>query len=134
MFLGRMAALAGGALLAPLHMPAPARAAEHLGSGRLDLLTATPETFIPHVGTRFALSAAQGPGFPATLREVEVAPSPTPGNARSFSLSFEAWPRQPVPQGTYAVRHAQLGSFDLFVVPAGRSAPDRTYHAVISHI
>jgi hypothetical protein len=134
MFLGRVGIVAAGALLAPpLHLPAAAEAAAPRAPRRLDLLTASPETFIPHIGTTFALAASSGRGLVATLTEVEAPASPAAGPT-SFSLSFEAAARHPLAQGTYAVRHPWLGSFDLFVVPVGRPGPGRSYQAVISHL
>lgn len=134
-FLGRLGIVAAGALLAPpLRLPAAAEGALPPAPARLDLLTVTPETFIPHIGTPFGLAAAHGPDLVATLTEVDAASASPAAVPRSFSLAFEAAPGHPSGQGTYAVRHPRLGRFDLFVVPVGRPGPVRTYQAVISHL
>ncbi len=82
------------------------------------------------------------PGATAVNLELsEVAPFSAPrGSAsnvpgvriQSFSLAF-AGPAQPfLPQGMYRFEHPQTGVFDLFIVPAGRTANGFQYHAVIN--
>ena len=55
------------------------------------------------------------------------------GTARvPFSLVFRG-PVDPVlPQRTYPLRHAELGAFELFLVPVGRDATGTSYEAVFT--
>ena len=48
----------------------------------------------------------------------------------SFALHFSGTGDE-LPQGTYPVQHATLGSFDLFVVPAGPNACAATFTRLI---
>lgn len=45
----------------------------------------------------------------------------------SFSLIFELSAAEPVPQATYRLAHARLGTISLLLVPVG-PAPDRPDH------
>ncbi len=56
----------------------------------------------------------------------------TPGIERS-SLSFQAPPEASLSQGMYALEHAALGTFDLFIAPIGGGSVDGTvYEACLS--
>lgn len=83
--------------------------------------------FTPLVGTTFLLGA--GPAqVAARLRSVGDLSRRTAGNDGRFSLLFEI-PAAPA-EGIYAMRHAVLRTFDLFVTPvAGRAG---LYEAVVN--
>jgi hypothetical protein len=77
---------------------------------------------------------AAGPS--TALRLVEVADLPVAtalpalqGHDGAFALRFTG----PVglPQGTHALRHAELGAFELFLVPVGGEGADRRYEAIV---
>lgn len=50
----------------------------------------------------------------------------------SFSLSFRDTGNSPFAQGVYTLRHAQLGTFSLLLVPG--HSDDQTYEAVINRL
>lgn len=92
----------------------------------VDLLTATPETFQPHVGSRLRVTRS---GRRITdLQLVEVRTRPPDGQTDCFSLLFKGtagWP-----QDTYGIDHAALGTWQMFLVPLGGD----TVEAVINHV
>lgn len=107
---------------------APAGAAPaRTRSAPFDLATATADTFRPHVGSRFRLSAAGAKPADATL--VQVSASPPDGRTDAFSLLFRS-ATVALGQATYGVEHATLGSFSLLLVPAGA----RDVAGVVNHL
>ena len=100
------------------------------------LETFTPETFTPHLGTTFRIHLAEVPELDVELINVTPNETQSPENAEAerrrapFSLLFRG-PRTPVlPQRIYSLAHAQLGTFDLFLVPIGPDAQGMRYEAV----
>ena len=87
----------------------------------------TPATFSDAVGTEFALMTAQGePGMELTLATlVQHSPSSGAPRAEPFSLVFVGSVGRNIPQATYTLRHADLGSLDIFLVPIGPKADGR---------
>lgn len=87
----------------------------------------TPATFADAVDTTFALeTAAADQALELTLASL-VVHSPSPGAPRDepFSLTFVGAPGQHLPQGTYQLRHAALGTLEIFLVPIGPAADGR---------
>ena len=98
-----------------------------------DLASLTPASFEGRSGERFALSSAGGESVEVELAEVRALGGDS--DARDpFAVIFVA-PLEPVlPQRIYTLQHAELGTFDLFLVPVG---PDREgrgmqYEAIFS--
>jgi hypothetical protein len=99
------------------------------------------------VGTEFAvqqtpdqkvwlqLTSVTDMSTPVTVdtRNMAVPPPVTapPPPVECFVLSFRASLAQPLTQGTYAMDHATLGQFPLFVVPA---QDGQTYYAVVNRL
>lgn len=52
------------------------------------------------------------------------------GERRSFSLIFRGPPEPQLAQATIPLRHATLGTMEIFVVPIGRDADGVRYEAV----
>lgn len=62
--------------------------------------------------------------------ELAVVETVASGDPRPFAVSF-AGPLQPeIGQGTYALTHAEFGTFPLFIVPIARDADGMRYEAV----
>jgi hypothetical protein len=99
---------------------------------------ATSETFAPYVGDRFEATPREGEPFDAVLSSCEETPYGAPDEWREtvrrvpFSLLFHADPDPGVPQQICAMRHPELGSFELFLVPLGPDERGMRYEAVIS--
>ena len=100
--------------------------------------SATSETFAPHVGDRFAMSPAEGEPFDAVLSSCEETPYGSPEEWRKavdrvpFTLVFHADADPGVPQQIFELAHAELGTFELFLVPIAPDERGTRYEAVIS--
>lgn len=98
-------------------------AAVALPSSRVFADALTPRTgtgaagFAEHVGSSFELTRADGTRAAIVLRDV-VARESHPGTEQ-FSLMFTTSHGAVPPQGTYAMRHAALGSLAMFLAPLG---------------
>jgi hypothetical protein len=85
-------------------------------------------TFEPHVGSRFhATPTHAGEPLELTLTSVDESTDARPDHP-AFSLTFESPDPSPAEQQIFALEHAELGRFELFLVPL---APT-TYEAVIN--
>ena len=152
-FLARVAALGGAAASAfPPDAAVPAalgsgparKAATHAqaqaqppadGGVRLDRVTG--EEFANFLHDPFAIQVTTRSIVVAQLVKVtDYAPAAADGqwpNGRPpFALLFQAAAqgKAPAPQAIYAVRHAQIGAFPLFLVPVGRRSHVDHYEAV----
>ncbi len=107
--------------------PAGAAPARPRTTTPFELATATADTFRPHVGSKFRLTAAGTKPVDTTL--VQVVSTPPDGRTDAFILLFRS-PTPPIGQDTYRVEHATLGSFSLFLVPAGA----RDLGGVVNHL
>ncbi|HYW71903.1 MAG TPA: twin-arginine translocation signal domain-containing protein [Pyrinomonadaceae bacterium] len=88
-------------------------------------------TFVSYVNSIFQIQAASGT-VNTTL--VSVSDLPAPAGGECFSLRFNGGSSQ-LKQDTYVVVHAALGTFQLFLVPAGadrRGTPE--YLATINRL
>ena len=97
-------------------------------SDRLELAT-----FEPCVGEAFRIEGPEGATLDLTLTEAKAGPwQPEDGSTLAFELIFRG-PADPIlPQATYRMSHATLGSLDIFIVPIARDADTTTYQAVFS--
>ncbi len=51
-----------------------------------------------------------------------------------FSLMFLGRGDEPITQGSYPMRHPEIGPFELFIVPVGGAAVDQAYQAVFDSL
>jgi hypothetical protein len=86
----------------------------------------THALFAPHVGDFFEASPLGSEDHGVTLVlsdtwESQEAGGRGPGGERrqQFSLFFSGPVDAMLPQGTYALRHPELGDLDVFLVPLG---------------
>lgn len=86
----------------------------------LDLGAATAATFLPHVGSAFALRATE-----ATVALTLTAVAPADG--RPFELTFEGPAAPHVPQATWTLEHDVLGTLAVFLVPSGPTTYRATF-------
>jgi len=85
-------------------------------------------TFEPHVGSCFqATPTSAGEPIELTLSSIEESPHARPDHP-AFSLTFESSDATPRPQQIFALEHAELGRFELFLVPLSPT----TYEAVVN--
>ena len=127
--------------LAALFAAVPLKAfAKHASNGRTSffgLLDDDPlayyskATFVSNVNSVFQIQAASG-AVDTTL--VSVTDMPAPSGGECFSLLF-AGGSTALPQNTYAVVHSALGTFQLFLVPAGADSNGaQQYRATINRL
>jgi Domain of unknown function (DUF6916) len=97
-------------------------------SDRLELAT-----FEPCVGDGFRIEGSEGSALNLTLTEATTGPwQPEEGSTFAFELIFRGPADPALPQATYRMAHATLGSVDIFIVPIARDADVTTYQAVFS--
>lgn len=97
----------------------------------MDLGDLTLSTFEPLVGDRFGVDAAPT-GTKFVLESATAAAGESPGRRAPFSLTFLG-PGEPLlPQAIYALRHADLGVLEIFLVPIARGAEGVRYEAIFS--
>ena len=85
--------------------------------------------FRPHVGEWFRLRAESGHWRAARLVAAEDR-CKQGGRRRPFSLLFQTGVDPMLTQQTYRVEHAQIGGFDLLLVPVGPQASVSRLEAV----
>ena len=98
----------------------------------------TLDVFQPKVGERFRIRPDSEASIEAELIEVRALGEPgrssKDGSARRtpFALSFRTANRAALPQRIYAVEHASMGSYDIFLVPVGPDANGMVYEAIFT--
>ncbi len=89
--------------------------------------------FSESLRTRFLFHRESAPPVELELIEVQELPgSPSDPDARSFSALFLGPADPALPQQTYSVSHAALGTLLLFIVPIGRDAQSIRYEVVFN--
>jgi hypothetical protein len=86
------------------------------------------------VGQTFGMRVADDRWLDMQLVTVQdLGRRPQPGGELScFSLVFRSGIREHVPQATYTLRHAGLGTLDVFLVPIGPDEVGMRYEAVFN--
>jgi hypothetical protein len=85
-------------------------------------------TFEPHIGETFeATPSFSGEPLELVLTSCKESPHARPDHP-AFSLFFDASDPDVREQQIFALEHAELGQFDLFLVPVG----PQEYEAVIN--
>jgi uncharacterized protein DUF6916 len=84
-------------------------------------MTHDPATYRRQIGTIFSID---GPDK-VDLRLATVTDERVSGNTQQFSLFFHGPANRVVPQGTYSLRHDELGLLLLFIVPVVGSNEER---------
>jgi hypothetical protein len=98
----------------------------------LDLATARLEQFTACLNQDFEIVFSDG-ALPAKLIEAKQWGLDQPGNIRQpFTLTFRIARTARFPQGTYKMRHAQLGEMEIFLVQIAADATGSTLEAVFN--
>jgi hypothetical protein len=92
----------------------------------MDLSTARPSDFTPHIGTEFRTDDEAGGTIALELVEASPLP-PQPGAHRPepFHLIFRGPADRPLDQRVCPLEHDQLGRLELFLVPIGPGSDGR---------
>jgi hypothetical protein len=98
-------------------------------------MTATPTRamFDSNLNTKFQIRHEQYGDVDLELVDVTLARTESPGY-ESFSLTFLDAANLPFPQQTYAMKHDEMGEFDLFIVPVNSDARGRYYQAIFNRV
>jgi len=96
----------------------------------------TLATFLPAVKTTFRVRTSDT-AF-VELQLTHASPSrysrPDAGDHKSFSLLFSGPGDRFLEQRIYLFEHDQIGQFDLFITPSGRSGGKFEYEAVFNRL
>lgn len=86
----------------------------------------TPDSFRPHVGTRFTVDLGpDGPGLELELADVTPVPKSGLGTREEpFSLMFRGPDEPRLLQHVFVLRHESLGELEIFLVPVGPDPAD----------
>jgi hypothetical protein len=94
----------------------------------------TEKEFAKHLNTNFDTSVD---GRPISLQLVEVKGYLPKENEQKgmerFSLFFNGPPDIRLPQNIYELRHAQMGEFEIFLVPVSGDEKSFRYEAVFNY-
>lgn len=99
---------------------------------------ATAASFSPYLGEKFCVRAGAVAPLELELVEVSAAGSGATqaaaarGGRAPFSIVFRGPVHPSLSQGTYALEHTALGSFDIFLVPIALDARGLCYEAVFN--
>ena len=89
------------------------------------------ENFGPHVNSTFALKLGETTVDLALTEATRQVVRPFPGMMRQpFSLIFRSTSQVVLPQRMYALKHAAMGTIDIFLVPIGRDVHGVVYQAI----
>jgi uncharacterized protein DUF6916 len=95
----------------------------------------TEAEFSKHLNTRFQVQRAENSQVDLELDQVK--PYSSRHNEHEGMERFSAFfvgPAEPLlPQMTYAVKHEQMGEFELFLVPVARIEQGFRYEAVFNY-
>jgi hypothetical protein len=98
----------------------------------MDLKDVRLEHFAGLVGQTFAVELEGDQTVDLELAEAEPAAGDRPDNA--FSLIFRGPVDPCLTQQTYNLRHADLGTLPIFLVPIGRRRDGMSYEAVFTRL
>lgn len=98
----------------------------------LDLASIRLEQFVPCLDQDFEVVFPDGT-LPAKLIEAQQWGPDQPANVRQpFTLTFRVERNFRFPQGTYKMRHAQLGEMEIFLVQIAADQNSSTLEAVFN--
>jgi len=97
----------------------------------------TIDTFAGHLGETIRIRPDETQSLDATLIEVtdlseRAGPAVAGYDRTPFSLVFLGPPQSVLPQAIYRFEHDEIGAFELFIVPVGRTPQGVRYEAVFS--
>ena len=90
------------------------------------------EAFAAHVQTDFQILVEDAPVL--SLKLVEVSGPGVENGQEQFALLFQGPLETPLGQGMQQIKHEQMGTFDLFLVPVSRERDGMRYEAVFNRV
>jgi hypothetical protein len=97
----------------------------------LDLATVTCEQFAACLNQDFEIIFTDG-ALPVKLSEARPLGVRSESIREPFSLAFVAGRPLRLPQGTYKMRHPQLGEMEIFLVQVAANQTSSTFEAVFN--
>jgi hypothetical protein len=94
----------------------------------------TRETFAPLLHTKFRLHFDETQSLEIELVEVSGSDAPQVKGMERFALIFHIPVKQPIPQRTYLIEHADIGTLDIFIVPVAAAENGFHYEAVFNRM
>ena len=111
----------------------PAASGSAVGSG--DLLSRLSQAdFTRYLRTNFSIRMSTKIAWKVELYQVIENKAGTTQGLKNFSLFFRGRHDNPLRQNTYRFEHPQLGTFNLFIGPAGSSGDMKQYEAVFNRL
>jgi hypothetical protein len=98
----------------------------------------TIDTFKPLAGAPFQVRVQGSDRLTMTLESVTAIPvagwrpEEAAEHRQPFSLVFLGPPQLVLPQAIYRFEHDEVGAFEIFIVPIGRTAQGVSYEVVFS--
>lgn len=92
----------------------------------------TKDTFARHLKTKFQLYYAPEKSVEIELIEMSGDELQKVKGMERFTLVFHVPIQQMLPQGIYPMEHAEMGKFEIFIVPTGHAEPGFRYEAVFN--
>ncbi|HEX7049912.1 MAG TPA: hypothetical protein VF188_06830 [Longimicrobiales bacterium] len=92
----------------------------------------TSDLFAPHLDTTFRIRVDTATAIEARLIEVKERARHARADRTPFTLLFRGPADAALPQRIYAMEHAALGAFELFLVTVGPDAHGMRYEAVFT--
>jgi hypothetical protein len=90
------------------------------------------DEFVSAAMSSFVLTVPGAPPVEAVL--TEVSDRRVMGDTENFSIVFTGPSDSLFEQGVVEMTHGSIGSFELFLVPIGRTAESITYEAVFNRL
>jgi hypothetical protein len=88
------------------------------------------EQFSQHLNSKF--SARREPAVAVELQLVEAQSTGSTPGYEQFSLLFRGPLNHLLEQSTYSFEHAEIGTFDMFIVPIKQDQEGLYYQAIIN--
>ena len=98
----------------------------------LDLATARREDFAACLGQEFEIVLSDGVLRVKLAGAQQWGPDQPRDLRQPFALTFQTHQSLRFPQGTYKMRHPQLGEMEIFLVQVGADANSSTLEAVFN--
>jgi hypothetical protein len=95
----------------------------------------TEKEFSKHVNTKFRLNLDADNGVDLELTEVKAYMSKhrEQEGMERFSIYFQGPAEPALPQKLYTFQHAEMGEFEMFLVPIGKNDAGYRYESVFNY-
>ena len=92
------------------------------------------ESFTEHLGTKFQADVEDSKAVELEMVSAEDAGTNLAAGQEQFTIVFRGPLDQALEQRTYKIKHPQMGTFDLFLVPIRKAQDGLYYEACFARI